>query len=80
MNFCVSAWIEKEGSKSIEVRLEAAIAELEAALDHGFRRPELLVRALTHRSLANERAANAQTPVGDEPAKRTRATMSAWSF
>ena len=67
MNFCVSAWIEKEGSKSIEVRLEAAIAKLEAALNHGFGRPELLVRALTHRSLANERAANAQTPVGDEP-------------
>ena len=34
------------------------MAELEAALGHGFARPELLVRALTHRSLANERGAN----------------------
>jgi ribonuclease-3 len=31
---------------------------LEAALGHRFKRPELLVRALTHRSLANERGAN----------------------
>jgi ribonuclease-3 len=38
--------------------VEAQIAELEAALGHGFARPELLMRALTHRSLANERAAN----------------------
>lgn len=33
-----------------------SLAELEAALGHGFARPELLVRALTHRSLANQRA------------------------
>ena len=32
-------------------------AELEAALGHHFAVPELLVRALTHRSLANEQAA-----------------------
>lgn len=37
--------------------MTAGLAELEAALGHGFARPELLVRALTHRSLANERAA-----------------------
>ena len=37
--------------------MEATLAELEAALGHGFRAPELLVRALTHRSLAKERAA-----------------------
>ena len=36
--------------------MEAVLAELEAALGHRFDRPELLVRALTHRSLANEQA------------------------
>ena len=38
--------------------MEADIAELEAALGHGFARPEFLVHALTHRSLANEQAAH----------------------
>jgi len=38
--------------------VEAALAELETALGHDFARPELLVRALTHRSLVNEQAAN----------------------
>ena len=36
--------------------VETALAELEAALGHGFARPALLVRALTHRSLARQRA------------------------
>jgi ribonuclease-3 len=36
--------------------MEAVLAELETALGHGFARPELLVRALTHRSLAHEQA------------------------
>ena len=36
--------------------MEAVLTELEAALGHGFARPELLVRALTHRSMANQRA------------------------
>jgi len=36
--------------------VEAALVELETALGHGFARPELLVRALTHRSLANQEA------------------------
>ena len=36
--------------------MEAVLAELEAALGHGFASPELLVRALTHRSLANQLA------------------------
>ena len=40
--------------------MEAVLAELETALGHGFANRELLVRALTHRSLANERAANEQ--------------------
>ena len=37
--------------------MEATLDELESALGHSFAAPELLVRALTHRSLANERAA-----------------------
>ncbi|MGD0097956.1 MAG: ribonuclease III [Terracidiphilus sp.] len=41
--------------------MEAVLAELEAALGHRFARPEVLVRALTHRSLANERASREQT-------------------
>ena len=39
---------------TIKARVEAGLAELETALGHGFARPELLVRALTHRSRANE--------------------------
>ncbi|HEY1576668.1 MAG TPA: ribonuclease III [Terracidiphilus sp.] len=35
--------------------MEAVFTELEAALGHTFGRPELLVRALTHRSLANQK-------------------------
>lgn len=34
--------------------MEAVLGELEAALGHGFSRPELLVCALTHRSLVNQ--------------------------
>jgi ribonuclease-3 len=40
--------------------VEAVLGELEVALGHRFTRPELLVHALTHRSLANERAASDQ--------------------
>jgi ribonuclease-3 len=36
--------------------LEALLTDLETALEHTFSRGELLVRALTHRSLANENA------------------------
>ena len=39
-----------------EVRAESGFEELEAALGHKFLRPELLVCALTHRSLAHELA------------------------
>ena len=46
--------------------MEAALAELETALGHGFAKPELLVHALTHRSLANEQAANGQVHPGEE--------------
>ncbi|HEY1901871.1 MAG TPA: ribonuclease III [Terracidiphilus sp.] len=38
--------------------MQGVLAELEAALGHGFARRELLVCALTHRSLANEKTAN----------------------
>jgi ribonuclease-3 len=38
--------------------VEAVLAELETSLGHSFKRSELLLRALTHRSLANERAAS----------------------
>jgi ribonuclease-3 len=43
-------------SQGHEEQVETALAELEAALGHSFARPEVLVRALTHRSLANQRA------------------------
>lgn len=43
--------------------MEAALAELETALGHRFATPALLVRALTHRSLANQQAQEA----GGEP-------------
>ena len=36
--------------------MEAALSDLEAALGYAFANPELLERALTHRSLANQRA------------------------
>ena len=49
--------------------MEADLSKLENALGHGFARPALLVRALTHRSLVNERAASEQelgrVPEGD---------------
>ncbi len=44
--------------------MEAVLAELETALGHSFARTELLVRALTHRSLANERATREKALVG----------------
>jgi len=42
--------------------VESVLSELEAALGHGFAKRELLVRALTHRSLANERTASERLP------------------
>jgi ribonuclease-3 len=36
--------------------VDSALADLELALGHRFARQELLLRALTHRSLANQRA------------------------
>ncbi len=50
--------------------MEAVLKELETALGHAFASHELLVRALTHRSLSNERAATEQTSENEkkEPA------------
>lgn len=52
--------------------VEAVLTELEAALGHGFAKPELLVRALTHRSLVNQQTQQIQdssidrsSPAGD---------------
>lgn len=49
--------------------MEAPIAELEAVLGYKFKVPDLLVRALTHRSLAKEQAAqdpsHSSDPAGD---------------
>jgi ribonuclease-3 len=50
------------------VQVEAVLAELETALGHGFARPELLVCALTHRSLTHEQAAIGQASAGDKAA------------
>jgi ribonuclease-3 len=56
-------------------RMEALVSELEASLGHTFARPELLVRALTHRSLAHGKTSahskagnhekHAEIPAGD---------------
>jgi ribonuclease III len=43
--------------KRVEELVKAERMDLEAALGHGFARQELLLRALTHRSLANQRLA-----------------------
>ena len=46
--------------------MEPPIKELALALGHRFSRPELLVRALTHRSLVNEQPSEAEDPAGNE--------------
>ena len=51
---------ESIGMEPVEAHVEAALSELEKALGHGFARPELLVRALTHRSSANVQAPSEQ--------------------
>lgn len=44
---------------------EANLGDLESALGHHFARPELLIRALTHRSLAHEKAQENGQAAGD---------------
>ncbi|MGA7258635.1 MAG: ribonuclease III [Terracidiphilus sp.] len=46
--------------------MKTPLSELETALGYGFTRPELLLRALTHRSLAHEQHAEAADPAGNE--------------
>lgn len=46
--------------------MEAPIHELESVLGHRFSRPELLVHALTHRSLVNEQPGESADPAGNE--------------
>ncbi|MGO9336483.1 MAG: ribonuclease III [Terracidiphilus sp.] len=53
--------------------MDGVLAELEAELGHGFARRELLVCALTHRSLVNETAANEKA--SNEKAEGGRATI-----
>jgi ribonuclease-3 len=53
--------------------LEGILAELESALGHGFARPELQVRALTHRSLAHEKAAHVRPAIDDVNAQAQEA-------
>lgn len=43
-------------TKMTEAHPDGSLTQLTAVLGHSFRRPELLIRALTHRSLANEMA------------------------
>ena len=45
--------------------METHLSDLESALGHIFRRPELLIRALTHRSLANEQSNGGDDAAGD---------------
>jgi len=54
-------------------RVERVLDELEAALGHGFAKRELLVRALTHRSLANETAASEKAANGPTSLQRVAA-------
>jgi len=69
----------KAGIGSIEGHVDAVLSELETVLGHGFTSPGLLVRALTHRSLAKERAASEQG-LGVWKRRRKQGTMSGWSF
>jgi ribonuclease-3 len=59
-----------------EMRMDSDLSELEASLGHKFSRPELLVCALTHRSLAHELAqadVSIQASGETEAAANTRA-------
>ena len=54
--------LEKE-----ETRVEPDLMELESALGHVFSEPDLLMRALTHRSFANEQAQGVPIEAASEP-------------
>ena len=53
--------------EAIQVQAGAALAELEAALGHGFARRELLVCALTHRTLTHDKAGGEPVPDAAQP-------------
>ncbi len=53
----------RKTEEGIKEPVEADLSELETALGHSFTRPALLLRALTHRSLANQ---HAQEGAGEE--------------
>jgi ribonuclease III len=53
-------------TEAIGAQVEADHTELEAALGHGFANRKLLVRALTHKSLANQRAMDEPAPAGKD--------------
>ena len=52
--------------------MKAVLAELETALGHRFVKPELLIRALTHRSLANQQLQNGADDPGHLAADNER--------
>ncbi len=54
--------------------MEAVLTELESAIGHGFARPELLVCALTHRSLANQQSQGSNQQIHDDGADALPAT------
>ncbi len=63
-------------STTQEENVETVLTELEVALGHGFANPDLLVCALTHRSLANQ-----QNQEGRPRRHRQRpATTKGWNF
>ncbi len=55
-----------------EANVEAPIANLEAVLGYKFKVPDLLVRALTHRSLAKEQAAQDPSHASDDAGDNER--------
>lgn len=55
----------RQGRPSSEPQVETDLAALESALGHAFREPDLLVCALTHRSLAQENAQQKSGGAGD---------------
>jgi ribonuclease-3 len=59
--------VKQARQEAIQVQAGAALAELEAALGHGFARRELLVCALTHRTLTHDKAGGEPVPDAAQP-------------
>ena len=64
---CINSTCRRIGSKTsyFGARVESVLSELESALGYEFSDPDLLVRALTHRSLANEQTQQSGTTPRD---------------